>query len=184
MAISIHQPCGQVGPSPTDDLHRARAWSPAEIAAKTVIVRAAVRLSVTRARRRAALGRAADQAATRLRDRRCSPHSSSRNCRATAKDRTTSAASMRRRGTTRSLGSPGRRYRWIPAAGQKSAASVAGAWLLGRVFELRDASTPLSYPAAKIETATIPNRLKLLADPARFELTTSAFGGQRSIQLS
>src|SRR5260370_8399266 len=29
-----------------------------------------------------------------------------------------------------------------------------------------------------------PNALKLLADPARFELTTSAFGGQRSIQLS
>src|SRR5215472_2748594 len=27
-------------------------------------------------------------------------------------------------------------------------------------------------------------RLKKLADPARFELTTSAFGGQRSIQLS
>ena len=26
--------------------------------------------------------------------------------------------------------------------------------------------------------------LKLLAHPARFELTTSAFGGQRSIQLS
>ncbi len=25
---------------------------------------------------------------------------------------------------------------------------------------------------------------KMLADPARFELTTSAFGGQRSIQLS
>ena len=28
------------------------------------------------------------------------------------------------------------------------------------------------------------NPLKRLADPARFELTTSAFGGQRSIQLS
>jgi hypothetical protein len=28
------------------------------------------------------------------------------------------------------------------------------------------------------------NTLKLLARPARFELTTSAFGGQRSIQLS
>ena len=26
--------------------------------------------------------------------------------------------------------------------------------------------------------------LKNMADPARFELTTSAFGGQRSIQLS
>ncbi len=31
----------------------------------------------------------------------------------------------------------------------------------------------------------LPNDIKdLLADPARFELTTSAFGGQRSIQLS
>ena len=29
-----------------------------------------------------------------------------------------------------------------------------------------------------------PSRTKVLADPARFELTTSAFGGQRSIQLS
>ena len=28
------------------------------------------------------------------------------------------------------------------------------------------------------------SRFKTLADPARFELTTSAFGGQRSIQLS
>ena len=30
----------------------------------------------------------------------------------------------------------------------------------------------------------MPKALKNMADPARFELTTSAFGGQRSIQLS
>ena len=30
----------------------------------------------------------------------------------------------------------------------------------------------------------LANALRLLARPARFELTTSAFGGQRSIQLS
>jgi hypothetical protein len=39
----------------------------------------------------------------------------------------------------------------------------------------------LTHGSAKVISA---KSLKRLADPARFELTTSAFGGQRSIQLS
>jgi hypothetical protein len=43
---------------------------------------------------------------------------------------------------------------------------------------------PYASPNCRLERRVCLNPLILLADPARFELTTSAFGGQRSIQLS
>ena len=43
---------------------------------------------------------------------------------------------------------------------------------------------PDAYSAHRSPSARMAKYLKELADPARFELTTSAFGGQRSIQLS
>jgi hypothetical protein len=43
---------------------------------------------------------------------------------------------------------------------------------------------PSASPAAGEENEDQSNLLKRLADPARFELTTSAFGGQRSFQAA
>src|SRR5205814_10238369 len=44
---------------------------------------------------------------------------------------------------------------------------------------------PTLFPYTTLfRSISAPNSLKRLAHPARFELTTSAFGGQRSIQLS
>jgi hypothetical protein len=46
------------------------------------------------------------------------------------------------------------------------------------------ASVPMVSPIEKGLATSVAKPLKRLADPIRFERTTSAFGGQRSIQLS
>src|SRR5216683_7097024 len=55
---------------------------------------------------------------------------------------------------------------------------------LAREVRKRTSCFPGASPPPRVTSCRNSNSLKYMADPARFELTTSAFGGQRSIQLS
>src|SRR5258708_19017852 len=55
---------------------------------------------------------------------------------------------------------------------------------LAREVRKRTSCFPGASPPPRVTSCRTSNSLKYMADPARFELTTSAFGGQRSIQLS